>query len=294
MSKLQPITSLYRTYFCYDKFFKAIKKKQIIMQLKDKIAVVYGATGAIGTAVAKAFAEQGAKVFLTGRKQDALSKLLQEIKTNNGRAETAVIDALDEKAVNEYVESIVQREGRIDISFNAIGIPQTGVQGIPLVQLSPEDFMNPVINYTRSHFITAKAAALNMVAHKSGVIIMLTATPSKAAAPLTGGMTPSWAALEAMTRAFATELGSSGIRVVCLRSDGMPETDTITEVFELHAKGAGMGSHKDFQDLMENMTMLKRLPKLSELANTAAFIASDNASAITGTTINISCGSVAD
>ena len=90
------------------------------------------------------------------------------------------------------------------------------------------------------------------------------------------------------------EIGSYGVRIVCLRSDGIPETDTITEVFGLHAKGAGMGSHKEFQSLMESMTLLKRLPNLHEVANTAVFIASDKASAITGTVINISCGSVVD
>jgi enoyl-[acyl-carrier-protein] reductase (NADH) len=74
----------------------------------------------------------------------------------------------------------------------------------------------------------------------------------------------------------------------------MPETDTITTVFGIHAKGAGMPSHKEFQVLMESFTLLKRLPKLSEVANAAVFLASDNASAITGTTINVTCGSVVD
>jgi NAD(P)-dependent dehydrogenase (short-subunit alcohol dehydrogenase family) len=107
-------------------------------------------------------------------------------------------------------------------------------------------------------------------------------------------MAPSWASIEALTRTFATELGAYGVRVVCLRPDGIPETDTITEVFGLHAQGAGMASNKEFQQLMESMTLLKRLPNLKEVANTAAFIASDKASAITGTVINLSCGSIID
>jgi NAD(P)-dependent dehydrogenase (short-subunit alcohol dehydrogenase family) len=264
------------------------------MQLINKTAVIYGAGGAIGNAVARAFAKEGARVFLTGRNSDALSKIAKDIKASGGFAETAVVDALDENSVNEHLKTLVEKEGKLDISFNAIGIKQTGVQGVPLLELSPEGFTHPILSYTKSHFITAKAAAFQMVSKKSGVIIMLTAIPAKTPAPLTGGMSPSWAALEAMTRTFAMELGSTGIRVVCLRSDGMPETDTITTVFGLHAKGAGMPSNKEFQSLMENMTMLKRLPNLSELANTAVFIASDNASAITGTTVNVSCGSVVD
>jgi NAD(P)-dependent dehydrogenase (short-subunit alcohol dehydrogenase family) len=168
------------------------------------------------------------------------------------------------------------------------------VQGIPLLQLGVDAFMNPVNTYAKSHFITATEAAKQMIGNKSAVIITLTAVPSRLAAPLTGGMSSSWAGLEAFTRTLAAEVGSHGIRVVCLRADGMPETDTITTVFGVYAKGAGMPSHKEFQRLMESFTLLKRLPELSELADTAVFVASDMASGITGTTINITCGSVVD
>src|SRR5205823_2148855 len=116
----------------------------------------------------------------------------------------------------------------------------------------------------------------------------------KLPAPLVGGMAAAWAAVEALTRTLAAEMGAYGVRVVCLRADGIPETDIITEVFGLHAKGIGMPSHKEFQGLMESFTLLKRLPTLSEVANTAVFMASDNATAITGTAINVTCGSVID
>lgn len=264
------------------------------MELKDKTAVIYGATGAIGSAVAKAFAQHGAKVFITGRKKDILDQLATEIKNSGGKVEPSVVDALDANAVNKHLEMIMKTDGKLDISFNAIGIKQTGVQGIPLIQLSPDGYLNPINVYSKSNFITATAAARNMIPNKSGVIISITAVPSVLAAPLVGGMAPSWASIESLTRTLAAEVSSYGIRVVCLRADGMPETDTITEVFGLHAKGAGMPSHKEFQGLMESFTLLKRLPKLAEVANTAVFIASDYAGAITGTTINITAGSVVD
>ena len=264
------------------------------MQLKNKTAVIYGAGGAIGETVARAFAGEGAKVFLTGRNKDVIQGLARDIISSGGFAEAQVVDALDEKVVNAHLKSVIEKEGKIDISFNAIGIPQTGVQGIPLLKLSPEAFTHPILSYSRSHFITSTAAARYMTEKKSGVILTLTATPSKLAVPLVGGMASSWATIESLTRTLAGEIGSDGVRVVCLRVDGLPETDTITEVFGLHAKGGGMKSHKEFQGLMENFTLLKRLPKLSELANTAIFLASDNASAITGTTINVTCGSVID
>jgi len=264
------------------------------MQLKNKTAVVYGAGGAIGEVVARAFAREGAKVFLTGRNKETIETLANDIVSKGGFAEAQQVDALDEKAVNNHLDWVITKEGKLDISINLMGIPQKGVQGIPLVNLAPEGFTSPIISYAKSHFITATSAARNMAAKKSGVILTLTAVPSVLAAPLVGGMAPAWASIEALTRTLAAEMGSNGIRVVCLRADGIPETDTITEVFGLHAKGAGMSSNKEFQALMESFTILKRLPKLSEVANTAVFLASDNASAITGTTINITCGSVVD
>ena len=264
------------------------------MQLRNKTAVIYGAAGAIGSSVARAFAREGARLYLTGKKREAVAALASDITAAGGFAEAHEVDVLDEQAVNDHLKKVIKQEGKIDISFNAAGIPQIGVQGIPLTALSPEAFTNPVLHYSRSHFITATAAAKNMTTQKSGVILMLTASPVKLPAPLVGGMAAAWAAIEALTRTLAGEMGAYGIRVVCLRADGIPETDTITEVFGLHAKGIGMPSHKEFQGLMESFTLLKRLPFLSEVANAAVFMASDNASAITGTAINVTCGSVID
>ena len=264
------------------------------MLLQNKTAVIYGAAGAIGQTIARTFAREGARVFITGRNKNAIQALAKEIHASRGFAEAQVVDALDEKAVNDHLQELIKKEGRIDISFNAIGIPQTGVQGIPLTALMPEAYMHPIISYNRSHFITATAAARQMMLQQSGIIFTLTSVPSKLSIPLMGGMSPAWAGLEAMTRTLAGESGAHGVRVVCLRVHGMPETDTITEVFGLHAKGEGFPSHKEYQAVTEQFTLLKRLPKLSELANTAAFIASDKAGIITGTVINLSGGAVVD
>jgi NAD(P)-dependent dehydrogenase (short-subunit alcohol dehydrogenase family) len=264
------------------------------MILKNKNAIIYGAGGAIGSAVARAFAREGARVFLTGHSLDPLQALAEKIAMEGGSAEVGLVDATNEHDVNKNFGRVLEKVKKIDISFNAISTPQTGVQGIPLLELTPEAFVFPINLYAFSHFLTAKAAGKHMIANGSGVIINLTATPSRKAAPLVGGMAAAWSVIEAFTRTLAGELGPHGVRVVCLRPDGIPETDTITEVFGLHAKAYGMPSNKDFQSLMESMTLLKRLPNLAEVANTAAFIASDQASAITGTVINLSCGSLVD
>jgi len=263
------------------------------MLLTNKNAVIYGAGGAIGGAIAHAFAREGARVFLTGRQLASVEAVAREITASGGTASAAQVDALDEQAIEKHLSTVVEKVGSIDISVNASGIPQRGVQGIPLVELSPESFTLPIMTYTRTHFLTARAAARHMAEKGAGVILTLTATPARIAAAHVGGMAPAWAGVEALTRSLAAELGPRGIRVICLRSDAIPETETITEVYGLHADTLGM-TREQFQALSENMNLLKRLPTLAEVANVAAFMASDQASAMTATVANLSCGLIAD
>src|SRR4030095_4733887 len=141
-----------------------------------------------------------------------------------GAAETAQVDALDEKAVEKHISGVEKENGSIDISFNAIGIPQQGIQGIPLTELSVDSFALPITTYTKAQFLTARAAARRMVAKRSGVILMHTPEPARLCTPLVGGMAPAWAAMEAFSRCLSAELGPQGIRAVCLRSTSIPET----------------------------------------------------------------------
>src|SRR5262245_5247928 len=113
------------------------------MLLEHKNAVIYGAGGAIGGAVARAFAREGARVFLTGRTLAAIDAVAEEISAAGGVAETAGVDALDERAVEAHADAVARRAGRLDVSFNAIGLPQAGLQGVPLVELPPESFSLP-------------------------------------------------------------------------------------------------------------------------------------------------------
>jgi len=263
------------------------------MLLEKKIAIVYGAGGAVGGAVARGFAREGAKVHLTGRDQQALDAVARDIAAAGGAVETARVDALDESSVDKHARAVVERDGRIDVSFNAIGIPQAGIQGIPLTELPLEAFSLPVATYTRAHFVTARVAARRMVEQRSGVILMHTPEPARIGAALVGGMGPAWAALEALCRSLSAELGPHGVRAVCLRTTGIPETATIDVVFGLHAKAHGI-TRAQFQAAVEGMTHRRRSTTLRELADVAAFMASDRAAAMTGTVANLTGGIVAD
>jgi NAD(P)-dependent dehydrogenase (short-subunit alcohol dehydrogenase family) len=258
------------------------------MLLENKTAVIYAAGGAIGGAVARAFAREGARLFLTGRDVAKVDAVAEEIVAAGGVAETAHVDALDERAVAEHLT----RAGGVDISFNAIG-PGPARDRKPLTELTGDAFARPIDFYTRSNFITATAAARHMSGQGAGVIVTLTAVPGRMPARLIGGTAAAWAAVEAFSRSLALEVGPAGIRVVCLRSHAIPETPLIEENFATAAQAAGVAPAQ-FQEILEQGTLLKRLPTLAEVADTAAFLASDGAGAMTATVANLSAGSITD
>jgi NAD(P)-dependent dehydrogenase (short-subunit alcohol dehydrogenase family) len=261
--------------------------------LKDKVAVVYGAGGAIGGAVARAFAADGARVFLTGRSLARVEVVAKDIVSAGGSAEAAEVDALDEQAVDKHLQSVIDKAGRVDISFNAIGLPNAKILGVPLIELDVVQFSLPVTAYTTSYFLTARLAARRMIPNKSGVIMTVTTLHSRTGNPLVGGYGPAMAAKDALTRHLSTELAPHGIRVVGLRPQAMPETPTIKDGYESRAKATGMTWEK-FQEFLASKTHTRRLMTLEEMANMAAFMASDKASGMTGTTVNLSMGTLDD
>ena len=262
------------------------------MLLEGKTAVIYAAGGAIGGAVARAFAREGASLFLTGRNVAKLDAVAGGIVAAGGVAEAARVDALDEKAVEEHLAIAVETAGGVDISFNAIG-PGPAPDRIPLTGLPGDAFARPIAFYTSSNFITATAAARHMSGRGSGVIVTLTAVPGRMPANLIGGSAPAWAAVEAFSRSLALEVGPAGIRVVCLRSHAIPDTPLIEANFASASSAAGV-TPAQFQARLEQGTLLKRLPTLAEVADTAAFLASDRAGAMTATVANLSAGSIMD
>ncbi|MBT2323413.1 SDR family oxidoreductase [Variovorax paradoxus] len=265
------------------------------MLLVDKIAVIHGAGGAIGGAVARAFAREGAKVFLAGRTLASLEAVAADIEAAGGRAEGAEVDALDAQAVDRHADAVAQKAGGIDIALNAIGVAH--VQGTPFAALSLQDYEYPITVYTRSNFITAQAAARHMAKKASGVILTLSTPGARLPGPGYMGNCVASAAVEAMSRHLAGELGAQGIRVVCMRPHAIPQAAAMgshtQDVFRPMAERAGVTVPEMLADAAGG-TLLKRLPTLDEVANTAVFLASGYAGAITGTVANLSCGFLVD
>ena len=126
------------------------------MLLEHKVAVIYGAGGPIGGAVARAFAREGARVFLAGRTKAKLDTVGDAIRSNGRVADTAVVDALDQRSVDTFVDAVAEQAGSIDISFNVISY---GDVQKPLMELSVEDFTQPITTAMRTQFVTTRAAA---------------------------------------------------------------------------------------------------------------------------------------
>ena len=259
--------------------------------LSGKTAIIHGGAGAIGGAIARTFVREGAKVFLTGRTRARVFAVAAELS-----AHATQLDALDEAAVEAHARDVTEREGGIDVMVNAIGVNH--VQGVGLADLSLEDFMLPVNVYVRSTFLTARAAGRHMAQRRSGAILTLSVPGSRMVGRGYLGGGAAFAAVEAMSRLLAAELGPEGIRVACLCSHAIPEAmqrgSHTREVFAGVARSAHTTVDELFSTRMIASTLVGRLPTLADVAETAAFVASPRAAAITGATINLTCGALVD
>ncbi len=245
------------------------------MLLEGKNAVIYGAGGAIGGAAARAFAREGASLYLAGRRAEPLAALADEIRGQGGAAMTASVDALDERAVDDHAADVVASAGSIDICFNAISYGE--VFGTPLAEMTMAEYERPVRTATRSVFLTARAAARHMIPRRSGVILMFGGYGQPLHDFYLGGFQIGLSAVDALRRQLAAELGPYGIRVLTLQSVGIPESHS---------------SDGDADDTPPRL--LERAPTLADVGNVAVFAASDHAAAITATAINITCGAEVD
>ncbi len=253
------------------------------MLLQNKNAIIYDAAGSLGSTVAQALAQAGAKVFLTGRTADRLQKVAYTITMAGGKVEVGVVDALNKNAVHEYIEKITQNGTTIDISFCAIDFQS--VQDIALTDMSVEDYMRPVTVALQSQFLTSTAAARKMMQQKSGVILSLTATPGGIGYPYTGGFASACVAMETFVTNLASEVGAYGVRAVNIRSAGSPDSQVFRQAIEAVPQEMG-----DVLQSMKNDTMLKKLPLMADIANVAVFLSSDSANMITGVTIDVTGG----
>jgi len=249
--------------------------------LHGKNAVVYGGGGAIGGAVAEAFAREGARVYLAGRTPGPLEAVAARIRAAGGAVGTAQLDALDEAAVGALADRVVAEAGSLDVSFNAISVGD--VQGTPMVEMSLADYLRPIDVAVRSTFVTARAAARHMTKQGGGVVLFFGGDGDPIRDYSIGGFQVALAAVEAMRRQLSAELGRHGVRAVTLRTGGVPES-IPTDLAGGAEIAAGLAAS----------TLLGRTATLADVGNVAAFVASDRARTMTAATVNVSCGALVD
>jgi NAD(P)-dependent dehydrogenase (short-subunit alcohol dehydrogenase family) len=259
-----------------------------VMLLENKNALIYGGGGGIGGGVARTFAREGAKVFLVGRTREKLEAVAKDITSAGGSAEVAVVDALDEQAVNDHVQDVVSKAGSVDVSFNLI--TRGDVQGTPLVEMRADDLLRAVVTGLHSNFLTARAAGRRMMEQGSGVILHLNSASGAAAMPRMGSTGPADAATEAFMRYLAAEVGPYGVRVCGIWTAGVAETVSNKKLTDVAGENAPR-AHAALE-MIARMAALRRAPRLTDVAEAAAFLASDRAAGITGTMVNVTSGLV--
>ena len=261
------------------------------MLLSGKTTIIYGGGGALGAASARVFGREGANVFLVGRSRGKLEAAAAEIAASGGLAEVAVLDCFDPNAVDKHADMVAAKAGSVDIMLNAIGISHD--HGTAFAELSYETFNIPIVGYLKTLFVTSQAVGRHMVRQGAGVILTLSAPVAKLSGAGFLGHGVASAAVEAFTRILAGELGASGVRALCIRPHAIPEAPHTADAFGPMAARAGVTVDQLLAG-MAGATLLKRLPTLDQVADTAAFLASDRAAAMTGTVANLTAGYLVD
>jgi len=258
--------------------------------LQGKIAVVFGAGGSIGAAVAKEFAAEGAEVFLAGRNLASVDSAARQITLSGGKAHAATVDTLDDASVTSYVDDVVNRAGKIDIVLDAAGPRAKDYgNGKNAVELTIEEFMVPLTAMVRSRFITACAASWHMVKQHSGVIIFVTGSPARAHVPGATAIGSAFGAMENLVENLAFEVSPLGVRVVCLRTLGNIDSRSIQDTME-----ARNVPEDQRRALFAQSNFLRTAATVRDTANAAVLIASDRARMLTGTVVNATAGAALD
>ncbi|MBJ3784274.1 SDR family NAD(P)-dependent oxidoreductase [Devosia sediminis] len=261
------------------------------MLLKDKVAVVYGGSGAVGSTVARAFAREGAIVHLAARRLEPLEAVARSIRESGGTAYAAKADALSPDSVSAHLEQVVSQSGPVKIAFSAIDWGDS--QGRSLVDHNFETFMRPVQNGLKSWFNVGTASARHMGENGGGVILGYTANAARQAYGNMGGFGVASAAVEHFLRHLAVENGPKGVRCCWVRSPGSPDTPGIKEVWTIHAKERGMTFEEMHAEFAKD-TPLRHIASLRQCADAAVLLASDLASSMTATLANTTGGGQVD
>jgi len=262
--------------------------------LQGKYAVIFGAGGSIGKAVAREFAAEGAEVFISGRTKATVDAVARQIKTNSGKVHATVVDTLNDAAVTKYVDDVAKQTGKIDVILDAAGpLAKDYGNGKIAVDLPVEQFMVPLATMVRSRFITSRAAARHMIKQRSGVIIFVTGSPARPHVPGATAIGAAFGAIENLAANLAFEVSPFGVRVVCLRTLANTDSRSIQDTMDFLAGQLNITKDQAIAQIAQS-NFLKVPATVQDTANAAVLIASDRARMMTGTVVNATAGAALD
>lgn len=262
--------------------------------LNGKHAVVFGAAGSIGAAVAKEFAAEGAEVFLAGRTKAGVEAIAKEIAATGSRAHAASLDSTDDAAVNRFIDNVVEDAGKIDVVIDLTGPRAKDYgNGKLAVDLPVDEFMLPLTTMLRSRFVTSRAAARQMVKTRSGVIIVVTGSPARPHVPGATAIGATFGAMENLAANLAFEISPFGVRVVCIRTVANIDSRSIQDTMDHLAQQLNIKKDQAIAQIAQS-NFLKIPATVQDTANAAVLIASERARMLTGTVVNATAGAAPD
>jgi NAD(P)-dependent dehydrogenase (short-subunit alcohol dehydrogenase family) len=253
--------------------------------LQDKVVVVSGIGPGLGRALAVRSAQSGADVVLAARTESRLLEVAKEVEATGRRALAVPTDITDDESVQTLAKLATETFGRVDaVVHNAYAEPPFA------------DFVDVEIDDIRSSFETTVYGALRLTRSFSaaleateGSIVMINSIVVRESKPQFGPYKMGKTALLSLAQTLASELGPRGIRVNSV-VPGFIWTDAMKEAFQYQADEQGISLQDIYDGIAADMD-LRRLPEPAEVANTALFLASDLARAVTGQSLDVNAGS---
>ncbi len=261
------------------------------MLLAGKTAIVYGASGAVGGAVARAFAREGATVILSARHYQPLKSVAADIRAAGSMADVMTVDATDPADIQRHLNDVVHRHGPVKLMFNAI--PWNDIQGQALSDMRFDDFFRPIQMGMTTWFYTGTLLATHMAEHGGGTILGITANAARQPFGGVGGFGVACAAVEHYLRQLAVEHGPSGVRVCWVRSPGSPDAPGVRDAWEQYGAHRGFSLEEVHREFAKDVP-LRHIAPLAHVANAAVLLASDLAASMTATMANTTGGAQVD
>jgi NAD(P)-dependent dehydrogenase (short-subunit alcohol dehydrogenase family) len=249
------------------------------MRLKNKVAIITGASKGIGKAIAASYAKEGASVVLASRSLDLLTAIEKEIKAAGGEATAMSLDVRNPESVNAVVEETVKKYGRLDIMVNNAGVSMAH----PSEKLLPDDWRNAIETDLFGVFYGCQSAARIMIPQGGGCIINITSIYGIVAAPSRAAYCSSKAGANMLTKVLAIEWADKNIRVNAM-APGYTRTELVQGVIDKGMLPLGA---------IEKRTPQGKIGEVEDMIGLAIYLASDEASFMTGSVINIDGGWVA-